>query len=284
MQPLLALLAAAGAVTYPFLEARWFRVKHLRVPLSRDVPRTTILHVSDTHMVARNRALTRFLASLPGRFEIPDLVLATGDLIEDNSGIAPISRALNDLPARWGRFYVLGSHDYYQSRFQSYSKYFTHKTPGAKAMQADTSTLERNLQSEGWVGLMNGTHHLETKAGTIRLSGVDDPYLGRHRTDHIDRARDEVLAIGLAHAPNVVSEWVLNGFDLVVCGHTHAGQVRVPGIGALVTNSSLPTALAGGSHRIGSSWLHVSPGLGTGRFAPIRFNCRPEVTLLEISG
>jgi predicted MPP superfamily phosphohydrolase len=283
MQPLFALLAAAGAVGYPFLEARWFRVNHLRVPLGRDVPRTTILHVSDTHLVARNRSLIRFLTSLPGRFGIPDLILATGDLIEDNTGITPITRVLNDLPARLGRFYVLGSHDYYQSRFQSYSKYFTHKTPGPKAVKADTSSLERSLQSDGWVSLTNRTHHLETKTGTIRLSGVDDPYLDRHTTEHIDRAHDEVLAIGLAHAPNVVSEWVLNGFDLVVCGHTHAGQVRLPGIGALVTNSSLPNALAGGLHRIGSSWLHVSPGLGTGRFTPIRFNCRPEVTLLEIT-
>ncbi|MEA2517702.1 MAG: uncharacterized protein QOG16_1540, partial [Actinomycetota bacterium] len=92
-----------------------------------------------------------------------------------------------------------------------------------------------------------------------------------------------VLAIGLAHAPDVVSQWMLQGFDLVFTGHTHAGQVRVPGFGAVVTNSSLPTELAGGLHRVGSGWLHVSPGLGTGRFAPIRFNCRPEATLLEIT-
>jgi predicted MPP superfamily phosphohydrolase len=76
---------------------------------------------------------------------------------------------------------------------------------------------------------------------------------------------------------------LLAGFDLVLGGHTHAGQVRIPGVGALVTNSSLPAALGGGLHRIGSGWLHVSPGLGTGRFAPIRFACRPEATLLVLS-
>lgn len=283
MQPLLALLAAAGVAGYPFLEARWFRVKHLRVPLGRDVPRITVLHISDTHLVARNTALVAFLRSLPDQIATPDLVLATGDLIEDNTGIAPITRALNDLPARLGRFYVLGSHDYYQTRFRSYLKYFGDSRHVEGATLADTKTLEENLQRDGWVSLTNRTEHVPTSAGSIRVSGVDDPYLNRHDTHHIERAKDEVLAIGLAHAPDVVSEWVLNGFDLVVAGHTHAGQVRLPGLGALVTNSSLPSALAGGLHRIGNGWLHVSPGLGTGKFAPVRFNCRPEATLLEIS-
>jgi predicted MPP superfamily phosphohydrolase len=84
------------------------------------------------------------------------------------------------------------------------------------------------------------------------------------------------------HAPDVVSEWFLTGFDLVLAGHTHGGQVRIPGIGALVTNCSLPTALAGGLHRIHGGWLHVSPGLGTGKYSPIRFACPPEATLLHL--
>ena len=282
MQPLLGFLAAAGVVSYPFLEARWFRVNHLRVPLGRDVEGFTVLHISDTHLVARNGALLRFLRSLPSRIGTPDLVLATGDLIDDNTGIAPITKVLNALTARLGRFYVLGSHDYFQTRFRSYLKYFGDSRHTEGAAQADTGALEDGLQTAGWVSLANRTEHLITNAGSIRISGVDDPYINRHQTHHIERAADEMLAIGLTHAPEVVSEWALNGFDLVVTGHTHAGQIRVPGVGALVTNSSLPTALAGGLHRIGGAWLHVSPGLGTGKFAPIRFNCRPEVTLLHI--
>lgn len=282
MQGLLALLGAVGVVVYPFFEARWFRVNQLRVPLGHGGPRLSILHISDTHLSSRNKALIRFLRSLPGRFHIPDLIIATGDLIDDNSGIAPLTKALNELPTKHGRFYVLGSHDYYQTRFQSYSKYLTSRRQPIKAPAADTKALEEKLREGGWVSLSNRTQHVMTQSGTIRLAGVDDPYLDRQDTGHIERARDEVLAVGLAHAPDVVSEWMLNGFDLVLTGHTHAGQVRVPGIGALVTNSSLPAELAGGLHRIGNSWLHASPGLGTGKFSPFRFNCRPEVTLLEI--
>jgi hypothetical protein len=68
-----------------------------------------------------------------------------------------------------------------------------------------------------------------------------------------------------------------------VAGHTHGGQVRLPFIGALVTNCSMPTRLARGLARLGRTYLHVSPGLGTGKYAPFRLLCRPEATLLELS-
>ena len=84
------------------------------------------------------------------------------------------------------------------------------------------------------------------------------------------------------HAPDVVSDFALAGFDLVLAGHTHGGQVRIPPFGALVTNSSLPPALARGLSRVGNMWLHVSPGLGTSRFSPARFACPPEATLLQL--
>lgn len=289
MHPLFAALCAAGAVSYPFLEARWYRVHRLTVPVDRDVQPLSILHVSDTHLTAGNKPLIRFLRALPSRIGRPDIIVATGDLIEDDSGIEPVTDALNGLSARAGRFYVLGSHDYYQSRFQSYTKYFSARRVTPRAARADTDLLERRLQDEGWVSLTNRTEFIDAGgvdagAGRIRLAGVDDPYLGRDTDAHLHRGPDETFAIGLTHSPESLSRWMLAGFDLVLAGHTHAGQVRVPGIGALVTNSDLPAALAGGLHRIGSGWLHVTPGLGTGRFAPIRFNCRPEVTLLKIEG
>jgi predicted MPP superfamily phosphohydrolase len=191
--------------------------------------------------------------------------------------------ALARLEARLGRFYVLGSHDYYMSAGPSYSKYFRRTTGPSVARRTASDELEAGLQEKGWVPLTNRTEHLEVPEGRIRLSGVDDPHLRRHRTDHIERGTDEAMAIALVHAPDVVSEWALNGFDLVLAGHTHGGQVRVPGVGAVVTNCSLPVGLAAGLNRVGNTWLHVSPGLGNGRYAPIRFNCRPEATFLRLS-
>jgi predicted MPP superfamily phosphohydrolase len=130
--------------------------------------------------------------------------------------------------------------------------------------------------------VINRTELVEAEGGTIRISGVDDPYMNRHRTDHISRGEGDVAAIGLTHAPDVVSEWLLNGYDLVLAGHTHGGQLRFPLAGAAVTNSTLPAALAAGLSRIGNGWLHVSMGLGTGRYAPVRFLARPEATLLHL--
>jgi predicted MPP superfamily phosphohydrolase len=224
--------------------------------------------------------LVQWLRGLPGELgEAPDMVLATGDLIEDNSGIDPVVEVLASLESLYGNFYVLGSHDYYQSKFQAYTKYITGRRP-IRAPKADTTRLEAGLTEAGWKAVTNSTEVVETDGGRVRVVGVDDPYIHRDRTEHIRRGDGDTLALGLVHAPDVVSDYALHGFDLVVAGHTHAGQVRVPGLGAIVTNCTLPSALAGGLSRVGSTWLHVSPGLGSGRFAPIRFNCRPEATLL----
>jgi uncharacterized protein len=227
-----------------------------------------------------DRLLQRFLERLPDELGAPpDLVLATGDLIEIDEGIDPLVEALGRLEAKLGRFYVLGSHDYFQSRFHAYTKYFTGRRP-VNTHPADTARLEHGLQDKGWQPLVNDTATVNVEGRTLRLVGVDDPYIKRHKTDHIAREPGDAAAIGLMHAPDLVSEYALAGFDVAVAGHTHAGQVKVPGVGAVVTNCSLPAALADGLHRIGGMWLHVSPGLGTGRFSPVRFNSPPEATLL----
>ncbi len=286
MHPLSLLLGSAGALAaYPFLEARWYRLNRLRVPIGRTIEPIDILHISDTHMSAQDTALLRFLGGLNDKLErAPDLVVATGDLVEGDEGIDPLVSCLGDLFPTAARFYVLGSHDYYNPRFQSYAKYFaTRGRVAIRAPLADTRRLEEGLQAAGWRSVQNSDATVEVRDLRVRVGGVDDPYLKRHRTGHIARAPGDGLALGLVHAPDVVSEWLLAGFDLVCAGHTHAGQMRIPGFGAVVTNSSLPAALGGGLHRIGSGWLHVSPGLGTGRFAPVRFACRPEATLLALS-
>jgi predicted MPP superfamily phosphohydrolase len=212
----------------------------------------------------------------------PDLILMTGDMIDDDSGITPLLDALSGMEARLGKFYVFGSHDYLHGSFRLPTKYLTGRKTSPGIEPVDTDRMVQGLEAQGWKSLMNTTVLIEDEGHTIRLSGVDDPYMDRHRTEHIARAAHDIVAIGLTHAPDVVSEWFLTGFDLVLAGHTHGGQVRFPLIGALVTNSSLPAALAAGLHEVGSGRLHVSPGLGASRYTPIRFLCRPEATLLRL--
>jgi predicted MPP superfamily phosphohydrolase len=279
--------AGAGMAAYAMAEARRYRLERRRVPVGARVPRMTILHVSDTHLGRHNRNLAAWLRSLPERIGEPvDLVVATGDLIDDDSGITPLVDALARVEAGVGKFYVLGSHDYYRSSLHGFVKgamnlYSRSRTP-VTTRRTDVGRLIRGLESTGWTSLLNKTEIVRVRAGRVRLAGIDDPFLRRHRTDHIARVSADDLAIALVHTPDVVSEWLLAGFDLVLCGHTHGGQIRLPAVGAVVTNSSLPSGLAGGLHRVGTAWIHVSPGLGTSKFSRVRFLCPPEATLLQV--
>jgi uncharacterized protein len=278
-----AALAAAGLAAYSFYEPLTYRLTTKELVVASTCPPIEILHISDTHLLRRNRRLARWLEALPDSLPArPDLVVSTGDMIEDDDGIDPLLDALAPLQATLGLFYVLGSHDYFQAVFKPYTKYLDGSDATERAPAADTAKLEAGLRSAGWISVSNTTHCIDSPHGRLRISGVDDPFLNRHDTSHIERGADDVLAIGLMHSPDVVSDFARAGFDLVLAGHTHAGQVRIPGLGAIVTNCSLPRALAGGAHRVGASWLHVSPGLGTGKFSPIRFACRPEATLLRL--
>ena len=274
--------AGAALLGYTLVEPQLPRLQIKEIPLPSLRMTVEILHISDAHLSTGQRRRKAFLGSLMDRLErVPELVLSTGDMIDTNSGIEPLLEALSPLEAAWGKFYVNGSHDYFQARFMTYRKYFG-EVERAAMVPSDYGRLKAGLDRLGWVSLTNREEVLETPIGAVRLSGVDDPYLKRHTTTHLKTDDADVVSIGLMHAPDVVAEFALAGFDLMLAGHTHGGQVRFPLVGAVVTNSSLPTELAMGLNRVGSSWLHVSPGLGHGMFSPIRFLTRPEATLLRL--
>lgn len=278
-----AAAVGAGLAAYALYEPYRYRLVTHELPVRSSGPAVDVLHLSDTHLSPKDHKLMAFLRTLPDRLgKVPDLVIATGDMIEGNEAIDPLLESVSGIDARLGRFYVFGSHDYYVSSGPSYTKYFSDDKVMRAAIPTEWNRLEEGLQAKGWISLMNRDEVIESTERHIRVAGVDDPYLDRDETGHIHRESKDDLAVGVTHAPDVVSEWVLNGFDLVLAGHTHAGQVRVPGVGALVTNCSLPSGLASGPNRVGTTWLHVSPGLGAGRYSPIRFLARPEATLLRL--
>jgi uncharacterized protein len=279
-------MAGLGIAAYAAAETYSYRLTVKQVTVATSGPSWRVLHLSDLHLSAGRRKLRNWLQTLPEAAGHIDLALATGDLIDDDSGIDPLFDAFERITAAHGRYYVLGSHDYFQSTLRGLmaglNKLYAARRDPETSRPADTTRLEDGLQSRGWVSLANTYDVIATDAGSVRVAGLDDPFLKRQNTDHIRRDPDDALAIGMVHSPDVVSEWALAGFDLVLAGHTHGGQVRAPGVGALVTNCTLPTGLASGLHRVGSTQLHVSPGLGTSKFAPIRFLCPPEATVLEL--
>ena len=129
-----------------------------------------------------------------------------------------------------------------------------------------------------------------TDSGTwfeIALAGTDDPHLGRADYDLIAGPADPfaTVRIGVTHSPEpaLLSRFADDGYDLVLAGHTHGGQVRVPFGPAIVTNCGIDVHRARWLHRWDERmWFHVCAGLGTNPFMPIRFACRPEASLLTL--
>jgi hypothetical protein len=98
------------------------------------------------------------------------------------------------------------------------------------------------------------------------------------------RVPEGAVGVGVVHTPQrrLLQAFGRDGFALVLAGHTHGGQLRVPFAGPLVTNCDLPRSRARGLSRDGATWLNVSGGLGTSPYLPVRVACRPEATLLEL--
>src|SRR5438270_393212 len=133
----------------------------------------------------------------------------------------------------------------------------------------------------------SGRRQLTVAGRRIVVAGVDDPHLKRDRYQRIAGRADPAadLRLGLTHSPEprVLDSFATDGYDLVLAGHTHGGQLRLPGYGALVTNGGLDRSRARGASRWGAhTWLHVSAGLGTPPYAPVRLACPPEATLLPL--
>lgn len=292
--PAVGTLAAIGAGCLAWAagyEVRAFRLRRFEVPVlaARSAP-LRVLHLSDLHLTPRRRetvAWVRGLAALE-----PDLVVDTGDNLAHLDAVPTALEALEPLLDLPGAF-VLGSNDYFGPRPKNPLGYFGGPSlVHGKAPRLPTADLVSGLTSAGWLDLTNAAGVLEVAGRRITFVGVDDPHLGRDDYEaarrRVDGTNGSDLRIGVAHAPytRVLDRMAADESDLVLAGHTHGGQVAVPFLGALVANCDLPLRYAKGLHRWrhdeAESWLHVSAGLGTSPYAPIRFACPPEATLLTL--
>ncbi|GGI02754.1 metallophosphoesterase [Egicoccus halophilus] len=286
----------AGCLAYgTLLERRWYRLQRLQLPGTLRRPADTadgrlrILHVSDVHLVPGQDHRIRFLASL-ARLD-HDLVVATGDLLgaPDTEDLAADALAPLTSGGRPG-LVVLGSNDLYGPVPKTPVAYFIEPDRRRFGPRLDTDRFVDRLGAYGYRTLRGEACTIETAAGRVAVGGFDDPHLPETviPTPEVLRppdAGDVVASLGLVHAPYLAALDVLvdAGHEVLLAGHTHGGQVRVPGVGALIANCDLPLDQARGASRYRGRWLHVSAGLGHNRYAPVRFACRPEATLLELS-
>jgi predicted MPP superfamily phosphohydrolase len=248
-----------------------------------------VLHIGDLHIAPWQK---RKLAWIKKLGELgPDLVVDTGDNLGHAKSIGPTLTALKPLLEHTGVF-VNGSNDYHAPELRNPLSYLGGPSKVGHGQKLETSRLIGGFTSAGWLDLNNRQGRAVINGLSINFVGVDDAHDGLDdlatipNQDALGSGAD--LVIGVSHAPylRVIDAMGGAGVDLLLAGHTHGGQVCIPGFGALVTNCDLPRKNAKGL----SSWnaggntliLNVVAGLGHSIFAPVRFACRPEVRLLTL--
>ena len=293
MRTLIPVTAAVGAAAVGYvtvIERNWFVLRRHDVPvLPAGAAPLRVLHISDIHLTPGRHRLLSWLRSLDALD--PDLVVNTGDSISHPQAVPPLLDALGPLLDRPGVF-VYGSNDLYSPVPKNPARYLWRTS----ASEHDRTTpdlpwaeLGAGLEAAGWLNANNHRDRIKARDLDIEVAGVHDSHIHRDRYDRISGPADPAadLHLGVLHSPEpaVLDQFTADGFQLLLAGHTHGGQLRLPLAGALVTNCGIERARVSGLHRHpvgGDAWLHVSAGLGTSPWAPVRFCCRPEATLLTL--
>lgn len=288
----------AGAALWGIgVERYLFTIRRHEVALlPRGATPLTVLHLSDAHMAPWQRYKQSWIARIAEEVQ-PDLVINTGDNLGHERGLEGVRRAFAPLRGIPG-FFVHGSNDRVGPSARNPLRYFTgpsRHTP--EAADIDTKTMDAFFADElGWTDLDNTAATREVGGVRIDAFGIDDAHrdwddipaslAALTRLEDRDAA---MLTLGVTHAPyrRVLDRFTDAGADILFAGHTHGGQVRIPfSPGALVANCDIPLDQARGL----SSWSHagrtvplnVSAGLGHSIYAPVRFGCRPEVSVLTL--
>jgi len=216
------------------------------------------VHLSDLHLdqyLPRHDMIVTMVQELR-----PHWIFITGDLLNVPEGLPHLFRFLSQLRTTAPVFVTLGNHDHYSGVPIDHF---------AELSDRHKITL-----------LVNQTVFVPTGDGELAIAGVDDPSLHRADPDCLPPRTENRYTLLLAHAPNILEQLEEHHHvDLILCGHSHGGQWRFPG----VPTFWLPPGCNGrieGSHQAGGRRLYVNRGLGWS-FLPLRWNCRPEIVLLE---
>lgn len=286
-------LAGAAHVWARHVEIHRYTLREAELRILPTGARTRrVLHISDIHLLPDQHRKLAFLEHLESLR--PHLVIDTGDNIASAAAVPALAQAIEPLLRRPGAF-VMGSNDMFEPMPKNPARYLL-PDPRPAGLTAPreptlpTAELAARLSEHGWKDLTNTRATIELGGLEVRLAGVDDPHLERDRMPALPSPaprtpeHGNVLQVGVAHAPyrRVLDAFVADGAELILAGHTHGGQLRLPGIGALVTNCDLPRQQARGL----SDWqgvpMNVSAGMGASPYSNYRLLTPPEATLLTL--
>ena len=277
----------AAAAVWPFVEPLLPALRRVRVPvLPAGSAPMTVLHLSDLHLLPRHGRRAAWVRRL-GRLRA-DLVVSTGDHVSSSQSVPLLVQTLGALTAD-GTPGVLvpGNNDSFTPVRPRLTSYLSDGPPRRRRPDLDWADTSRRLEQVGWTDLTHRRTVLQVAGRSVALTGTDDAHLRRARYDRVAGAVDG-LALGVTHTPQraLLRAFADDGHALVLAGHTHGGQLRLPLLGPAVTNCDLERARARGLSPLvpgrQGSWLHVSAGLGTSPYLPVRVCCRPEATLLTL--
>jgi uncharacterized protein len=230
--------------------------KTYRLPrLPRDWDGLSIVHFSDAHF--RGPVTRRFFEAVTDEALAlrPDLIAFTGDLLDRKDLLAWLPETFGRLSAPLGCYFVLGNHDWYLGI---------------------ESTIRTEFARHGWTDLAGRVVPLSRGTSPIELLGSERPWMGSEPP--VSSADPAPFRVLLSHSPDQIRWAQRHQVDLMLAGHTHGGQIRLPVLGPIYSPSRYDTRYASGEFWEPPTLLHVTRGL-SGR-EPIRYNCRPEVTKL----
>ncbi len=225
-------------------------------------PDLTLVHISDLHIVQIGLRERRAIALI--NEARPDLIMVSGDLTREGSAPGAIETFFGALNARYGTYAVWGNHDYWDKA----------------AITWGPETLKRS----GVTLLRNSSTRLPWSGGRVVIAGVDDPVTGRDNLREAMRGvpRQDVCIL-LSHSPEIAPSLGNWDIDIMLAGHTHGGQVRLPLLGAIIVPPGTRDFVEGWFSLQGGARLHVSQGLGWS-YLPIRFFCRPRIDVITLRG
>jgi len=260
----LALFGAGGFVYGTRLETEWLEQERVTLPiqgLPGGLDGFRIALLSDFHLYPTTRlAFIQEVVDTARKLD-PDLVVLTGDFVQqDAEAIFDLAPVLAGLNASHGVFCVLGNHDHWKG----------------------PHLVRKGLEKEGLQVLHNQGLLLSHQGSQLYLAGVDDCWSGKPDLPAAMRGHaDNVPTILLSHEPDPVEQYADDDRVTVqLSGHSHGGQVRIPGLGS----PFLPPfgrKYDMGLFRVRNTWLYTNRGIGV--TAPIRLNCRPELTELTLA-
>ena len=267
-----------------------YKVRTNTLPLlPKGVADIRILHFSDLHLTPGRKGLIKDIKSWIDLK--PDLIIATGDFLAHKDAITPVINALDQLLDTPGCF-VFGSNDYYAPRFKNpFSYLLPDKGERKLGAKLNSTLLSKQLSRGGWQDLNHKKVKIKIKGVVIEARGTDDAHLELDNYPLVKGivSKSADISLGITHAPyeRVLAAMAQDKLDLILAGHTHGGQVRLPwpgGSKALTTNCDLENWRASGLSKVNDEpWLNVSAGMGYSPYAPIRFACPPEVSLITLT-